>query len=127
MFVRRLEDCREFVAADGSVLRELLHARTQPVQIRYSLAHAKVNPGQSTLLHRLVSSEVYYILAGRGMMHIDREVSPVGPGCAVYIPPGAMQSIENVGDTDLVFLCIVDPAWRAEDEEVLQQVCDSEA
>ncbi|HUV66018.1 MAG TPA: cupin domain-containing protein [Sedimentisphaerales bacterium] len=127
MFVRRLEDCREFVAADGSVLRELLHARTQPVQIRYSLAHAKVNPGQSTLLHRLISSEVYYILAGRGMMHIDREVSPVGPGCAVYIPPGAMQSIENVGDTDLVFLCIVDPAWRAEDEEVLQQVCDSEA
>ena len=127
MFVRRLEGCREFVAADGSVLRELLHAQTQPVQIRYSLAHAKVNPGQSTLLHRLVSSEVYYILAGRGMMHIDREVSPVGPGCAVYIPPGAMQSIENVGDTDLVFLCIVDPAWRAEDEEVLQQVCDSEA
>lgn len=121
MLVRRLEDCREFVAADGSVLRELLHAKTQPAQIRYSLAHAKVAAGQRTLLHRLASSEVYYILAGRGMMHIDREARPVGPGCAVYIPPGSMQHIENVGDTDLVFLCIVDPAWRAEDEEILKQ------
>jgi mannose-6-phosphate isomerase-like protein (cupin superfamily) len=121
MLVRRLEDCREFVAADGSVLRELLHAKTQPAQIRYSLAHAKVAAGQSTLLHRLASSEVYYILAGHGMMHIDREARPVGPGCAVYIPPGSMQYIENSGDTDLVFLCIVDPAWRAEDEEILKQ------
>ena len=121
MLVRRLEDCREFVAADGSVLRELLHAKTQPAQIRYSLAHAKVAAGQSTLLHRLTSSEVYYILAGRGMMHIDREARPVGPGCAVYIPPGSMQHIENVGDTDLVFLCIVDSAWRAQDEEILKQ------
>ncbi len=122
MLVRRLEDCREFVAADGSVLRELLHAKAQPVQIRYSLAHAKVTVGQSTLPHRLASSEVYYILAGRGMMHIDRETHPVGPGCAVYIPPTSVQYIESVGDTDLVFLCIVDPAWRAQDEDILKQV-----
>jgi len=122
MLARRLEDCREFIAADGSVLRELLHPAKQPVETRYSLAHAKVAAGQSTLPHRLASSEVYYILAGQGMMHIDRETRSVGPGCAVYIAPGSVQHIENVGDTDLAFLCIVDPAWRAEDEDVLQLV-----
>ena len=50
---------------------------------------------------------------------IDDESRDVGPGCAVYIPPGAVQSIENTGAGDLIFLCIVDPAWRPEDEEIL--------
>jgi len=122
MLARRLEDCREFVAADGSVLRELLHPARQPVEIHYSLAHAKVVCGERTLPHRLISSELYYVLAGQGMMYINQETRPVGPGCAVYIPPGSVQSIESVGNTDLVFLCIVDPAWRAEDEDVLQPV-----
>jgi len=122
MIVRRLEDCEEFVAADGSALRELLHPTKHPAEVRYSLAHAKVAAGQSTMPHRLASSEVYYVLAGHGTMHIDREVRPVEMGCAVYIPPASVQHIENAGDTDLVFLCIVDPAWRAEDEVVLQQV-----
>ena len=45
-------------------------------------------------------------------MHIDAEVSHVAPGCAVYIPPHAVQYIENIGADELVFLCIVDPAWR---------------
>ncbi len=50
-------------------------------------------------------------------MHIDEESLEVGPDCAVYIPPQAMQYIENTGNSDLKFLCIVDPAWRKEDEE----------
>jgi mannose-6-phosphate isomerase-like protein (cupin superfamily) len=52
-------------------------------------------------------------------MHVDDEVASVEPGDAIEIPPGATQWIANIGDSDLEFLCIVDPAWRAEDEEVL--------
>jgi mannose-6-phosphate isomerase-like protein (cupin superfamily) len=52
-------------------------------------------------------------------MHIDEESLEVGPECAVYIPPQAMQYIENTGNSDLKFLCIVDPAWRKEDEFVV--------
>ncbi len=51
-------------------------------------------------------------------MHIDEESIEVGPECAVYIPPQAMLYIENTGVSVLKFLCIVDPAWREEDEEV---------
>jgi mannose-6-phosphate isomerase-like protein (cupin superfamily) len=43
----------------------------------------------------------------------------VRPGSTVCIPPLAKQSITNSGRTDLRFICIVDPAWRREDEEVL--------
>jgi mannose-6-phosphate isomerase-like protein (cupin superfamily) len=52
-------------------------------------------------------------------MHIDGTSSPVKPGCTVYIPPMATQCITNSGKTDLKFICIVDPAWKQEDEEIL--------
>lgn len=119
MFVRRLSDCEKFMAGDRSVLREILHPDKADLAVRYSLAHATVRPGKSTLPHRLRTSEVYYILQGHGRMHIDGRVAEVSADCAIYIPPHATQHIENTGPGDLVFLCIVDPAWRSEDEEIL--------
>src|ERR1044072_189039 len=119
MLTRNLESCPEFIAGDGTILREILHPDKADVDLRYSLAHAIVRPGQASLPHRLLTSEVYYILEGAGIMHIDEEVMAGGGGHAVYIPPGAVQFIESPGESDLQFLCIVDPAWRAEDEEVL--------
>jgi mannose-6-phosphate isomerase-like protein (cupin superfamily) len=118
MFIRNLKDCTEFVAADDSVLREILHPDKEDLKLRYSLAHAIVRPGQTTKPHRLNTSEVYYIIEGEGVMHVDGETGMVGPGSAVYIPPKTTQFIRNTGKTDIVFLCIVDPAWRREDEEV---------
>ena len=121
MFVKHLKDYREFIAGDGSVLRELLNPDKSALEVRYSLAHATVNAGQKTRPHKLESSEVYYIIAGKGIMHVDEETAEVGPNCAIYIPPRAVQYIENTGNCDLEFLCIVDPAWREEDEEVLDR------
>ena len=118
MFLKHVKDCKEVIAGDGSMLRELLHPEKADLQIRYSLAHAKVPAGRATKPHRLKASEVYYIMAGHGLMHIDKESFEVNPESAVYIPPEARQYIENTGDSDLIFLCIVDPAWRKEDEEI---------
>jgi len=120
MFVRYLKDCPEFSAGDDSILRELLHPEKADLKIQYSLAHAKVPPGQSTRPHRLKSSEVYYILQGRGTMHIDNESANVSPNCAVYIPPNSTQYIENTGKTDLIFLCLVSPAWKKQNEKVMK-------
>ncbi len=118
MLVRNLQDCAEFLAGDRTRLRELLHPDKQPLDLRYSLAHAIVDVGQTSTPHSLKTSEVYYILSGEGEMHIDEEMEKVGPGDAVYIPPDAQQYIHNCGDEPLIFLCIVDPAWRVEDETV---------
>lgn len=120
MFVRLVEDCDEFTAGDGCLLRELLHPAKAELDLRYSLAHATVPPGQKTKPHRLATSEVYYILEGFGEMSIGDETEWVQPGNVIYIPSGATQCIENTGDHELTFLCIVDPAWRPEDEEVLE-------
>ena len=119
MFIRELLDCEEFTAGDNCRLREILHPDKENLSLRYSLAHAVVKPGDTTWAHRLRTSEVYYIIAGEGVMHIDGDDAPVRPGSTVYIPPMATQSITNSGKDDLTFICIVDPAWRKEDEEVV--------
>ena len=114
-----LGDRAEFVAGDETAIREILHPHRTPLEIRYSLAHARVKPGRTSKPHRLASTEVYYIPEGTGEMHIDDEISMVAPGHTVYIPPHSTQFICNTGSADLKFICIVDPAWQAEDEEVL--------
>ena len=120
MLIRNLHDCPEFTAGDNCRLREILHPGKAPVELRYSLAHAVVAPGQTTWLHALRTSEVYFLLSGEGLMQIDGEEAPVRAGDTVYIPPQARQQITNTGRGDLIFLCIVDPAWSAEDEMVLK-------
>ena len=118
MIIKDLKDCKEFIAGDSTVLREFLHPDKADLKLRYSLAHAVVKPGDKSTKHSLKASEVYYILEGEGVMHIGDETAVARPGQAIYIPPQAKQFIENTGQADLKFLCIVDPAWRAEDEEV---------
>lgn len=118
MLVRKLHDCDEFTAGDKTLLRELFHPDKQAIALRYSLAHAIVPAGQTSIPHALTTSEVYYILSGMGDMTIDGETQRVEPGDAVYIPPNARQYIHNRGEEPLVFICIVDPAWQKEDETV---------
>jgi len=115
-----LADRPKFLAGDHTVLRELLHPAKQPLALQYSVAHGTLAPGARSKWHRLTSSEVYYIIAGQGRLTVDDSVVSVLPGSVVYVPPGGKQSLENTGPTAIEFLCLVDPAWRLEDEEVLE-------
>ena len=53
-------------------------------------------------------------------MHIGNDVERVSAGQLIYIPPNSIQRIKNTGKTILEFLCIVDPAWKPEAEEILE-------
>jgi mannose-6-phosphate isomerase-like protein (cupin superfamily) len=107
MLIQKLNGCDEFIAGDGTQRRELLHSDKQAVDLRYSLAHATLPPGQTSVLHSLKTSEVYYIISGVGEMHIDDDTKLVQVGDAVYIPPNAKQFIHNCGTEPLIFICIV--------------------
>lgn len=120
MFVRDLKKCKQIVAGDSTILRELFNPLKDDLKLRYSLAHATMKPGQIIKKHRLKTSEVYYIIQGQGVMYIDNESKEVKEGQVIYIPPNSVQRIFNTGSKDLVFICIVDPAWKPEDEEILK-------
>jgi len=119
LIIKDLANCKYFQAADNTYLCELLHPGQVGVNISYSIAHAVLQPGVASLPHRLkTSTEVYFILEGEGEMYIDSEKEEVSAGQAILIPPGSWQHIRNTGGFDLKFICIVNPFWRAEDEEV---------
>src|SRR3989338_6666211 len=105
MFIKDLKDCEEIIASDKTILREILHPDKADLKLRYSLAHAVLKPGKSSKPHQLKTSEVYYVLEGEGLMHIDNESMKIYPGQSVYIPPGSKQYIENISSSDLKFLC----------------------
>lgn len=118
-FKTSLQDCSEFIAGDKTILREILHPAKADLKLNYSLAWFKVLPANHTTAHSLKSSEVYYILSGKGRMHIGNQSFEVQANDTVYIPPNAVQHIENLSQTEeIIALCIVDPAWKKEDETV---------
>lgn len=120
MLLRRLSEREEIVALDDTHVRELLNPEHdgKHLVLEYSLAHAKLGGHQKSLPHRFKeASEVYYILKGKGRMHIDNDSAEVGPADTIYIPPMAVQYLENLQSEDLEFLCIVNPPWKPDAEQ----------
>lgn len=122
MRIKSLMNSRKVVAGDGVYLRELVN----PVNDggftgRYSLAEAILLPGRKSKKHRLKTHELYFVVEGHAVVHLDEGSAVVEPGDAVEIPPGTVQWVDNSGGSEpFVFLCIVDPAWRQADEEILE-------
>ena len=116
-----MKNCPQFIAGDKSELREILNPQKEKLKLNYSLAYAMVRPGKKTLRHRLKYTEVYFIIKGRGIMHINKNKEKVNAGDTIYIPPGSVQYIENFSHNSLEFICIVEPAWKPECEEVLEE------
>lgn len=112
-------DRQAFPTRDGSLIRELVHPRRDPV-VSQSLALAEVAPGALTRLHRHRSSEeIYHVIAGNGTMRLGDESFPVGVGDSVVIPPGTAHCIANTGDSVLRFYCCCAPAYADDDTELL--------
>lgn len=80
-----------------------------------SIARARVEPGVTTALHILDVDERYVILSGRGQVEVEGlPPSEVEPGDVVVIPAGRSQRIQNLGSSDLVFLCLCTPRFVPE-------------
>jgi mannose-6-phosphate isomerase-like protein (cupin superfamily) len=118
LFVKSEEECPEFLAGDATLLKELIHPNNDPIEINYSLAKGRLAPGESSLPHKLGSSEVFYVTAGTGKAMIDRNAIEIAQGSIIFIPPNTDQYLINEGKEFLEFICIVEPFWKLSDEKV---------
>jgi mannose-6-phosphate isomerase-like protein (cupin superfamily) len=121
MLIKDIKTCNYSKVQDKTFLCELLHPERElnELKLDFSIAHAILKPGESSTPHYLCeSTEVYFIIEGKGLMHLDLEKKEVSVGQAIYIPPGAKQWIENIGNEELKFLCIVSPPWRDSDDKL---------
>ena len=62
------------------------------------------HPGSGVGLHEQHEDEVYYALAGKGVMTVDGKDVEMTPGTAVLTRPGSSHSLKQVGNEDLVML-----------------------
>ncbi|MBL6964657.1 MAG: cupin domain-containing protein [Bacteroidetes bacterium] len=119
--IKHLDQIHEIVAGDKCFLKEIFHPDKDDIDIGYSLASAYIHAGGKTLNHFLDQSETYYIISGKGRMHIDDHSFDVKAGSSYYVPPKSHQWLENTGDSKIEFLVIVDPPWRKKGEVILSK------
>ncbi|EAA8177788.1 cupin domain-containing protein [Salmonella enterica] len=72
-----------------------------------SFEHNRLEPGGAVGEHvHTRTEEIYYVVAGRGLMHLNEITQEVGPGDLIMTPLNGRHSIENLGATDLEFIVV---------------------
>lgn len=120
MSLRKNSEIKPIHGNEGTKIKQYFHPHNTLNGINYSMAQFTLEPGKKTKLHKMGSSEIYYILEGSGMLKINEDTYQLGKDDSAYVPPNSKQYIENTGSIDLRFLCIVEPAWKADDEILLE-------
>jgi mannose-6-phosphate isomerase-like protein (cupin superfamily) len=66
-----------------------------------SLGVSRLPPGGVLPTHRHAPAEVYYVLAGAGVVVVEGVSTPISAGDAVFVPADAPHSVACTGETDL--------------------------
>jgi mannose-6-phosphate isomerase-like protein (cupin superfamily) len=120
MHVRSYADLGEFVALDGSEIREWAGARSMPAS-NQSLAEATIAVGRATTAHYHRSTEeLYLIVEGLGRLVIDDEQREVAEGDCALIPPGATHKLFNIGSLPLRVVCACAPPYSDADTVLVE-------
>ncbi len=120
MSLRKNSEIESIQGTEGSTIKQYFHPHNTLNGINYSIAQFTLEPGKKSKLHKLKSSEIYYILEGMANLRIDGNSNYLQKDDSAYVPPNSDQFIENTGSENLRFLCIVEPAWKSEDETILE-------
>jgi mannose-6-phosphate isomerase-like protein (cupin superfamily) len=89
------------------VWRTLLSGDRTPTS-QLTLGVTEVGPGQPSPFHphRHAQSEIYYVLSGEGVVHVDGEEHPLRPGTSVFIRGDAWHGARNTGAEPLRLLYV---------------------
>jgi mannose-6-phosphate isomerase-like protein (cupin superfamily) len=68
----------------------------------------RVAPHKNNERHKHPHESVFYVIAGRGRVHVNQASVDVGPGDMVFVPRWALHQSYNTGDDDLVILAVTD-------------------
>jgi len=120
MSLRKNSEIDSIQGNEGTEIKQYFHPHNTLNQINYSLAQFTLEPGKKSKLHKIRSSEIYYILEGNGNLNVNEDTYHLEKDDSVYVPPNSKQFIENTGEDNFRFLCIVEPAWKTDDELLLE-------
>lgn len=108
--VHRTKDVVPFVprGAEGVCASKMLIDRESVGSETFTLNQFTLHPGQATSpgAHPAPYDEFYYVLRGRGLLHLGDPAAthPLEPGTYAFIPGGTSHALTNTGDEDLELL-----------------------
>ena len=91
----------EEVAERGNVVWKTLISGGLTPSASLTLGVARVPSGGNLAAHRHEQAEAYLALDGTGLVTIDGSPSRLHPSASVFIPGGAVHSLQSDGATDL--------------------------
>lgn len=122
MIIVNREHAQIINTAHGSEIRPLID-RTSSGITQCSLAEEILPPGHSVRPHHhRRTEEIYYIVAGQGVITVGKERRDVGPGDAVYIPLEHRHTLENTGAEPMRIILVCGPAFSHDDEIFDEQI-----
>lgn len=108
----------EYFFKEGCFIEEW---HNSPNDAAMSVARVRVEPHQKTRLHSLRDTEERYVmLQGIAEVTVGTKSWRVTEGDIVVIPAGTPQCIQNLDDTDLLFLAICTPRFEVHNYQDLQ-------
>ncbi|WP_052734476.1 MULTISPECIES: cache domain-containing protein [unclassified Methanosarcina] len=122
IYNKNLEDIEDINYFGDATVRNLINPNRveTDLDLNYSIAHFLVKPGNPLDSLIMKNPETYYVLEGEGMLYIEDVPFELKKGKLVLVPANLKQYIENTGDVDLELLVINQPAWKPENEIILE-------
>lgn len=72
---------------------------------KISVGLSIIDPGNSSTPHvHEGEEEVFYVVVGRGKVMLENKWFAISPGTAVYVKPGSLHQLLNIGDETLKVL-----------------------
>jgi mannose-6-phosphate isomerase-like protein (cupin superfamily) len=68
-----------------------------------------IPPGRAPL-HSHHYDEIVYVVEGEGVLHLDGDDTPIGPGSCIHLPPLQEHCLENTGLTPMRVLGVFHPS-----------------
>jgi len=120
MEIRNIKKNRYFNSVDGSEITEVFGIPTKNLK-EVSLAYAIVKPNSATLNHLHSFLEIYTIIKGNGVMHVNEEAHFVKKNDSILIPAKSSHFIKNSGKKNMEFYCICVPAFTEDGTELKKE------
>jgi quercetin dioxygenase-like cupin family protein len=101
----------------------MLIDRSNSESEKLQINHFTLHPGCRTAggIHKAPYDEVYYVLEGMALLHLDDQVHEIECNDLVFIPGGTFHSLDNKSDTeDFVILAV----WPLHPEKGVNEIYD---
>ena len=81
MISKKIEESKSFLGEEGTEIRQIFHPHNTLNGINFSLAHSIILSGKRSKPHKMKSAEVYFVLQGEGIIHVDDETRKIANNC----------------------------------------------